>query len=50
MAMFEMFNSKERSEEEWRHLFREADSRFTLKQVKQVDGSDMVFIEAVWEG
>lgn len=49
LCMLGMFNSKERTVEEWEGLFKEADPRFSFKYAKKPEGSLLWIIEAVWE-
>ena len=48
--MLELFNSKERDEDNWITLLQEADSRFRLIGIKQPPSSNLSFIEVVWKG
>ncbi|KAL9592948.1 MAG: hypothetical protein Q9219_007705 [cf. Caloplaca sp. 3 TL-2023] len=48
IAMFEVFNSKEREADEWASLFKAADDRFQFIGIKRPDGSKLSFIEARW--
>jgi hypothetical protein len=46
---------REREEQDWHALFKEADERFRVNMVKSIHekgsfGSPMGIIEAVWEG
>ncbi|KAJ4402466.1 hypothetical protein N0V91_007180 [Didymella pomorum] len=52
VLMKALFNAKERSEDEWRTLFDEADTerRFEIVQVLQPKGSQLGFIVAAWQG
>jgi hypothetical protein len=52
VLMKALFNAKERSENEWRALFDEADTekRFEIIQVLQPKGSQLGFIVAEWQG
>jgi O-methyltransferase domain len=49
LCMMAMFNSKERTVEEWKALFQEADPRFRFLSAKRPEGSLLWIIEAVWE-
>lgn len=46
--MAAIFNSRERTVVEWRALFAEADSRFTLRTVIEPKGSSLGILEVVW--
>lgn len=50
LVMLTLLNAQERSEEEFRELFKEADKRFAFKGVKRAEGCRMSVVEAVWEG
>ncbi|KAL3422651.1 o-methyltransferase [Phlyctema vagabunda] len=50
LVMLTLLNAQERTEEEFRSLFAQADSRFAFKGVTQPEGCRMSIIEAVWEG
>jgi SAM-dependent methyltransferase len=47
--MTTLFNAKERTVSEWRAMFIEADSRFTLTRVIEPKGSALGIIELIWE-
>jgi hypothetical protein len=49
LAMMAVFNSKERSMEEWTQLVTKADPRFRLKSVVQLPPSSLAMLEVVWE-
>jgi hypothetical protein len=49
LCMMSMFNSKERTVEEWAGLFGKADGRFRFMGAKKREGSLLWIIEAVWE-
>lgn len=49
LCMMAMFNSKERTVEEWKALFHEADPSFRFLGAKRPEGSLLWIIEAVWE-
>lgn len=49
MAMFGIFNSKERATDDWKALFSAADPRFKFLAVRQPTDSNLSLIEAVWE-
>jgi hypothetical protein len=49
LAMLGLFNAGDRSAEQWEALFKKADTRLKLNGIKAVPGSNMSFIEAVWE-
>ncbi|KAK7181590.1 hypothetical protein DPSP01_011407 [Paraphaeosphaeria sporulosa] len=44
------YNSRERTEEEWRALFAAVDSRFVFQSVTAVAGASLSLVEAVWRG
>lgn len=50
LCMMAMFNSKERTVEEWEGLFQIADRRFRFLGAKRPSKSLLWIIEAVWEG
>lgn len=50
LAMLELFNAKEREKNDWSKLFAEADSRFRFEGARFVDGAELSFISAVWQG
>ena len=50
LVMMEVGNAKERSEEEWKKLFEEADGRWRWVGVRTMVGSALGILEAVWEG
>lgn len=43
------YNSRERTEEDWKALFERADERFVFKGVVTLPGASLSLIEAVWE-
>ncbi|KAK0702003.1 S-adenosyl-L-methionine-dependent methyltransferase [Lasiosphaeria miniovina] len=49
IAMMAMFNSKERTMDEWTGLVAEADPRFRLRSVVQLPASPIGLIEFTWE-
>ncbi|KAK1759952.1 S-adenosyl-L-methionine-dependent methyltransferase [Echria macrotheca] len=49
IAMMSMFNSKERTMDEWKELVTKADARFRLKSVVQLPASPMGVLEFTWE-
>ncbi|KAI1203724.1 S-adenosyl-L-methionine-dependent methyltransferase [Nemania serpens] len=49
LAMMELFNAREREEQDWQRLFAEADSRFQFAGVRTVPGADLAFISAIWK-
>lgn len=49
LCMKAMFNSKERTVEEWEGLFKRADGRFGFRGARRPGGL-LWFVEAVWEG
>jgi hypothetical protein len=46
--MKQLFNSRERTAEEWRRLFKEADIRFCLEEITTSPGSALSVIEVRW--
>lgn len=48
MIMMSLFNSRERSKQDWEKLFADADSRFQQVKVWQPAGSQLGLIEATW--
>ena len=48
MTMLAWFNSREREEQDWKSLFREADERFTDIKIWTPEGSSFSIIEATW--
>lgn len=51
LCMMGMFNSNERTVEEWKEIFTLADERFKFLGARRpVEGSLLWIIEAVWEG
>lgn len=44
-----LFNSKERTIEEWRVLLSDADPRFVLQGVTEPKGSALGILEVVWD-
>ena len=50
LVMMEVGNAKERSEEQWKKLFEEADGRWRWVGVRRMVGSALGILEAVWEG
>lgn len=47
--MLQVFNSLERSEEDWRELLTKVDSRLKLRAVREPLGSNMGVLEVVFE-
>lgn len=50
MTMLTLFNSRERDEEDWRVIFKEADERFGNIKVWVPEGAILGAIEATWKG
>jgi hypothetical protein len=50
LVMLTLLNAQERTEGEFRALFKEADERFQFRGVKRVEGCRMAVVEAIWEG
>lgn len=46
--MMAMFNSKERSEAEWRELVKKADPRFNFASIKRLAPSPLAVMELIW--
>jgi hypothetical protein len=49
LTMLEIGNAKERDLLEWKHIFEQADSRFSFKGMRQPQGSKLAFLEVIWE-
>ncbi|CAM1502234.1 Fc.00g042180.m01.CDS01 [Cosmosporella sp. VM-42] len=49
MVMLSLLNAQERTEAEFRDLFKAADERFVFKGVTRSEGCRMGVVEAVWE-
>ncbi|KAE8152737.1 S-adenosyl-L-methionine-dependent methyltransferase [Aspergillus avenaceus] len=50
LCMMGMFNSNERTVEEWKEIFAEADSRFKLVNVSRPNSASLLWVlEIVWE-
>lgn len=47
--MLELHNAKERDMDDWNDLFKQADPRFRLENVKKPRGSRLAILEVVWE-
>lgn len=47
--MKELLNAKERTSEDWKQLFHDADPRFKLLQIKKPPASELSIIEFSWE-
>ena len=47
--MLEFNNSKEREAGDWVHLFKLADERFTVADIKRPSSSKLSFVEVVWK-
>ncbi len=50
LVMMAMNNSCERTDRDWRDLFKRADERFELVGFRTPEGSAMGFVEVVWKG
>lgn len=48
MAMKQTFNSKERSENDWKNLLRKVDERFSVVEVRRPAGSQLGIIVVEW--
>jgi 6-hydroxytryprostatin B O-methyltransferase len=46
--MKQQFNAKERSADDWKDLFEQADERFRLNRIINPPGSILAVIEFVW--
>ena len=49
MLMLSICNARERDEEDWRQVFKEADSRFEVLRVFTPKGSALGIIDVVWK-
>ncbi|TVY81049.1 O-methyltransferase gsfB, partial [Lachnellula suecica] len=49
LSMLQIQNAREREEQDWKSLFKEADARFKFEGVQQPQGSKLAFIQASWE-
>jgi hypothetical protein len=47
--MKQQFNAKERSADDWKSLFGQADERFKLNRIVNPPGSILAVIEFVWQ-
>ncbi|KAF2026880.1 S-adenosyl-L-methionine-dependent methyltransferase [Setomelanomma holmii] len=50
LRMMALFNAKERPVDAWKEIFKEADERFDVSEVKADPLSFMCVLEAVWRG
>ena len=50
LAMLELFNSKEREKDDWIALLESAHPSFRMVGITQPPGSNLSFIEIVWDG
>lgn len=50
LVMLTLLNAQERTEGEFRKLFKDADPRFVFKGVTRPEGCRMSIVEAVWGG
>lgn len=50
LIMLSLFNERDYEAEDWRKIFREADSRFTDIKISVPQGSQLAIVEAVWSG
>ena len=48
--MLSLHNSRERDQDEWVQLFKDADPRFGEISIRVPEGSALAIIEAVWKG
>ncbi|KAI1113334.1 O-methyltransferase [Nemania sp. NC0429] len=49
LSMMELFNAREREEQDWERLFASADPRFQFAGVRTVPGAALAFISAIWK-
>ena len=49
LGMKELLNAKERTSEDWKQLFQEADPRFKLISIKKPPASELSIVEFCWE-
>jgi hypothetical protein len=49
MSLAAGFNSRDRTVEDWKKMFNEADEKFVLKSVVEPKGSTLGILEFVWE-
>lgn len=49
LAMMALFNSKERTREQWVELIGKADSRFSVKRVTMMSTGPLALIEVIWQ-
>ncbi|KAK7698214.1 hypothetical protein SLS64_012784 [Diaporthe eres] len=49
LAMMALFNSKERTREQWTDLIRRADQRFVIESVTRIPPGPLALIVVVWE-
>ncbi|KAI0844633.1 putative O-methyltransferase [Daldinia vernicosa] len=49
LIMFAVWNAKERTEANWKEIIEAVDSRLRFKGSRQIEGSILCIIEAVWE-
>ncbi|KAI0172756.1 putative O-methyltransferase [Hypoxylon sp. FL1284] len=49
VTMLEIGNAKERTLDEWKSLFEQADPKYVFKGMQQLPGSSLAFLEAAWE-
>jgi hypothetical protein len=47
--MKQQFNAKERSIDDWKSLFEQADTRFKLNRIVNPPGSILAVIEFAWQ-
>lgn len=47
--MMALFNSKERTREQWVELIGKADSRFSVKRVTMMPTGPLALIEVIWQ-
>jgi hypothetical protein len=48
LNMAAVFNARERTAIEWRALVTDADSRFSIASIVELEGSALGIIEVVW--
>jgi hypothetical protein len=49
LAMLALFNAGDRQADQWKRVVEKADPRFKYKGIKMIPGSNLSFIEAVWQ-
>lgn len=49
MLMLALSNARRRDMDDWKNLFKQADSRFVFLGIKRLENSSVAIIEAVWD-